>query len=296
MQSDICSICPRECRVDRKIKLGFCNQTNTVKIARASLHFWEEPCISGECGSGTIFFSGCNLKCIYCQNRDISSFGFGKEISIDRLFEIFYELKDKGANNINFVTPTHFTYQILSAIDKARASGFDLPFVWNTSGYEKVDTIKDLKGYIDIFLTDFKYYSQDLSYKYSLCKDYFDISKLALNQMVEQSSPNAYFSNGIMKKGVIVRHLLLPGHIEDSKKVLSYLFSQYENSITYSLMNQYTPPKIKLKYENLNRKVTKYEYDKLIDYANSLGITNAFIQVGETAKDSFIPDFNLEGT
>ncbi len=295
MDNSFCNICPRNCNVDRNTSLGYCSQKSNIKIARAALHYWEEPCISGKSGSGTVFFSGCNLKCIYCQNREIALGNVGKEISDERLVEIFFELKEKGANNINLVTPTHYTQKIMTAIENAKSNGFDLPFLWNTSGYEKPDTIANLKGYIDIFLTDFKYMDSSTSNNYSHCPDYYQIAKEALDVMVHNVLPNEYYSNGIMKKGVIVRHLLLPGHIEESKKILSYLFEKYNNTIVYSIMNQYTPPKIKLKYDNLNRKVTSYEYSKLVDYALKLGIENAYIQDGDTSKESFIPDFNYEG-
>ena len=293
--TNLCNICPRNCNVNRNEKTGFCNESNTIRLARAALHFWEEPCISGETGSGTVFFSGCNLKCIFCQNKNIASGLIGKEVSIDRLCEIYYELESKGACNINLVTPTHFTNQIIESIDIVKSKGFKLPFVWNSSGYEIPNTIELLKNRIDIYLTDFKYLDSNLAKQYSNANNYPYYAKLALDKMIE-NAPNLVFENNLLKKGVIVRHLVLPGCIDDSLNIISYLFSKYGNKVIYSIMNQYTPPSNEvLKYKNLNRKLTSYEYDKVVKHCLKLGVDNAYIQIGETQKESYIPDFNYEG-
>jgi putative pyruvate formate lyase activating enzyme len=290
-----CNICPRKCNIDRSVNKGFCGQGDNIVVARAALHMWEEPCISGDKGSGTVFFSGCNLKCVYCQNHSISSLHNGKEITIDRLSEIFLELQDKGALNINLVTPTHYVYQIIEALKIAKDKGLVIPIVYNSSGYESVDTLKLLDGFIDIYLPDFKYYDDTYSIKYSNAPNYFNTASLAIDEMVRQVGKIEFDEFGIMKKGIIVRHLLLPGLINDSKKILDYLYNKYKDSIYISIMNQYTPlPHVK-KYPELDRKVSDEEYDELIDYAIDLGITNAFIQEGETCLESFIPEFDNQG-
>lgn len=287
-----CNICPRKCGINRYIQRGYCGAGSKIKIALASIHMWEEPCISGEFGSGTIFFSYCNLKCIYCQNYKIRN-GYGKEISIKRFSDICIELQNKNVNNINLVTPTEYIPHIIKGIKKARDNGLVIPIVYNTSGYENVESIKLLKDTVDIYLTDMKYSSTELSKKYSNAVDYFEIVKKSIDEMVKQQ-PKSIFENGIMKKGVIVRVLLLPGHLDDAKKIICYLYSKYKDSICISIMNQYTPV-IKTKYNNLNRKVTKNEYNELIDYAVSLGINNAFVQEDETQSESFIPKFDKTG-
>lgn len=284
-----CNICPRKCNVNREDKLGFCKMSNTLKIARASLHMWEEPCISGENGSGTVFFTGCTLKCVFCQNRDIATYNKGKEITIERLSNIFIELMDKGANNINLVTLTHYVPQIIKAINLAKSKGMNLPILYNTSGYESIDTLKMLDGIVDIYLPDFKYYSDDIAKKYSNVGNYVETAKLALQEMTRQIG-KAKFDNGIMTRGVIVRHLILPSYSEDSKKVIKYLYETYGDDIYISIMNQYTPFRME-NYKELNRKVTTYEYKKVVDYAIKLGVTNGFIQEGSAASESFIPDF-----
>lgn len=288
-----CTLCPFSCGVNRNEKIGRCKATSDLKIARAALHFWEEPCISGENGSGTVFFSGCPLHCIYCQNREISDFQSGKEISADRLCEIFFELKEKGAHNINFVTPTHYVPHIIYAIEKAKKQNFSLPFVYNTSGYEKTETLKSLDGLIDIYLPDFKYYGKDAAKEYSNCENYLSFAKASIEEMVKQTG-KPVFENELMKKGVIVRHLVLPGEISASKMILKYLYNTYKDDIYISIMNQYTPMGENLP-EILKRKLTEDEYDEIVSFALSLGIKNAFIQDGETAKESFIPAFNNEG-
>ncbi len=291
-----CTLCPRNCRVDRtEGKYGVCGAGEHVKAGRAALHFWEEPCISGERGSGTVFFSYCGLKCVYCQNCAISRGRSGKEISVGRLAEVFLELQQKGAHNINLVTPTHYIPQIVGAVVKAKEAGLILPIVYNTSGYEKPESIALLRGVVDIYLTDFKYMDGELSGKYSGAPDYAKWAKLALNEMVSQTGEAVFDEEGIMQKGVIVRHLLLPGCLSDSKNVVRYLFERYQNRIFYSLMNQYTPMDGSRVYPELGRRVTEEEYDALVDYAVSLGVENGFIQEGDTAEESFIPPFDNEG-
>ena len=288
-----CSLCHRNCNINRYEEKGICNASNNLKIARAALHYWEEPCISGEEGSGTIFFSNCNLKCIFCQNREISTKGFGKEVSIEKLSEICLELQEKGANNINLVTPTHYVPSIIKSIKQAKEKGLKIPVVYNTSTYENIDTIKMLKDIVDIYLPDLKYKDNNLAKKYSNVKDYFKYATENIDEMYKQVG-KPIFENDLMKKGIIVRVLLLPGHVEDAKEIIKYLYEKYQNNIYISIMNQYTPIS-KLKYDNLNRKVTEKEYDELINYAIDLGVENAFVQEGETQSESFIPSFNLEG-
>lgn len=289
-----CMLCPRKCGVDRSIKLGFCGQSDKIKAARASLHMWEEPCISGEEGSGTVFFSGCSLKCVYCQNKSISIGTVGKEITTHRLAEIFIELQDKNANNINLVTGDHFIPQIIEAIKKAKANGFKIPIVFNTSSFINVDSIKVLDGYVDIFLADFKYWSLETAEKYSNAKNYSEVAKASIEQMVKQVGMPVYDSCGIMTKGVIVRHMILPGYISESKKIIEYIFKKYGNSVVLSIMNQYTPINME-NFPEINRKVTEDEYNEVIDYALSMGVEEAFVQEEGTQSESFIPDFNIEG-
>ena len=290
-----CTLCPRECGADRTKTAGFCGMTHQVHIARAALHMWEEPCISGKNGSGTVFFSGCTLRCVFCQNYQISTLKKGFAVSEERLSEIFLELEQAGALNINLVTPTHFVPQIIRALDMARQKGLTLPVVYNTSGYESVETLKRLEGYVDIYLPDFKYADPALSARYSGAADYFQRASLALEEMVRQV-PEAVYQGDIMKKGIIVRHLMLPGCLMDSKRVVRYLYETWKDRICLSLMNQYTPmPGIGKDYPELDRKVRKRSYEKLIDFALELGVKNAFIQEGETAEESFIPDFDGEG-
>ncbi|SEW37923.1 radical SAM protein [[Clostridium] fimetarium] len=304
-----CNLCPRKCNVDREDKkIGYCGMTAQLKVARAALHYWEEPCISGEAGSGAVFFSGCQLRCIYCQNRDIAIGKSGKAITIERLAEIFMELQEKKANNINLVTPTHYVPQIIQAIDLARKAGLILPIVYNTSAYETVETLELLEGYVDIYLPDFKYMEAQLADDYSNAKDYFEVAVKAISEMYrqvgnpqfnEKSSKeildNPIIEEGIMTKGVIVRHLMLPGEFVDSKNIITYLYQTYGNNVFISIMNQYTPLKQVENIEKLNRRITEKEYDKLVDFAIDLGVENGFIQEGKTAQESFIPEFDCEG-
>lgn len=268
-----------------------------VRLSRAALHMWEEPCISGTNGSGAVFFSGCTLRCVYCQNYHIANSEIGKTVSVERLSEIFLELQEQGANNINLVTPTHFVPQIIAALDQARKKGLNLPIVYNTSGYEKVETLRRLNGYVDVYLPDFKYLDPEHAKKYSGAEDYPEVAKAALEEMVRQTGNPVFNDAGIMTKGVIVRHLLLPGCLRDARRIVKYLYETYGDQIYMSLMNQYTPLDTlnREKYPELAKKVTKKAYDVLVDYAIDLGVEQAFIQEGETAKESFIPDFSYEG-
>ena len=292
-----CNLCPRECGVDRKNgKSGYCGVTGTgIMGARAALHMWEEPCISGEEGSGTVFFSGCPLRCVYCQNYDIAHVQRGTEISVERLADIFLELQEKKANNINLVTPTHYSMEIIRAVTMAKEKGLGLPIVYNCSGYEKVETLKQLDGIVDIYLTDFKYMDKTIAKRYSHAWDYPEVAKAALKEMVRQCGEAAFDERGMMIKGVIVRHLLLPDQLQNGKDVVKYLYETYGDSIFISLMNQYTPLSHVAAYLELNRKVTEEEYDELVDYAVEIGVENGFIQEGETAEESFIPEFDNEG-
>lgn len=294
-----CDLCPRKCLVDRKKgEKGICGQTENLKVARAALHFWEEPCISGDAGSGAVFFSGCPLHCVFCQNENIANGTVGKEISLERLVDIFLELQEKRANNINLVTPGHFVPQIVKALDQAQREGLTLPVVYNTSSYETVDTIKMLEGYVDIYLPDFKYMSPVLSKKYSHAPDYAEVAKAAIAEMVRQTG-KAVFVNGdednLILSGTIVRHLTLPGCMTDSMQILKYLHDTYGDMIYISIMNQFTPLSNLEKYPELNRRITDEEYETLVDYAIDIGIENGFVQEGNTAEESFIPAFDCEG-
>jgi len=305
-----CNLCPRNCYVDREEeKIGYCGQSNKIYVARAALHMWEEPCISGEEGSGAVFFCGCPLRCIFCQNykiamsrknkgiliEEMNGVSTGKEVSVVRLKDIFLELQAQGANNINLVTGTHYIPQIVEALKVAKEEGLSIPIVYNTGGYEKVDSLRLLEGLVDIYLPDMKYFSEELSKEYSNAPDYFDVVSKALEEMVRQVGEPEFDEKGYMKKGVIVRHLILPGSTKDSKAVLEYLWNTYKNKIYISIMNQYTPMEQIKNHPLLSRKVTKREYQKVIDYALSLGWENGFIQEGETAKESFIPGFHGVG-
>lgn len=289
-----CVLCPRKCMANRYINKGFCNLNNEIKVALAKPFFYEEPPISGSNGSGTIFFSGCNLKCCFCQNMEISKFNKGKTISIKRLAEIMIELQDKHVHNINLVTPTMYIPSIIKAIKKAKKMGLNIPIVYNSSGYENVEVIKLLNGLIDIYLPDFKYYDDNLAFKYSKSSNYVENTKLVINEMVKQTGPCIFDKNGLIKKGTIIRHLLLPGMNDDSKKIINYLYSIYHDDIFLSIMNQYTPNKY-VNFKELKEPVKENDYNEIIDYAINLGINNAFCQVGGTVSESFIPEFNYEG-
>ncbi len=291
-----CALCPRECLADRGTgKKGFCGMDERIYLARAALHMWEEPCISGTKGSGAVFFSGCGLRCCFCQNHDIAIGSRGRAVSVERLGEIFLELKEKGAANINLVTGAHYVPQIIEALDMARRNGLDIPVVYNSSGYEKTETLKLLEGYVDIYLPDLKYLDPELAQKFSYAPDYVQAAKAAIREMVRQTGKCEFGEDGYIRKGTIVRHLILPGHTGNSIKALRYLHETYGEDIYISIMNQYTPVRKFVEFKELNRKVTKREYEKVLDAAVDMGIQNGFIQEGETASESFIPDFDYEG-
>lgn len=291
-----CLLCPRKCGINRRTgQTGVCGVSSEIKVARAALHYWEEPCISGKRGSGAVFFSGCSLHCVFCQNREISDGKAGKLISKERLSDIFIELADKGANNINLVTPGQYIPDIVWAVNDAKSRGMKLPIIYNTSGYENVTELKLLEGIVDVYLPDFKYMDSTLSARYSRAKDYPSVAKQALSEMVRQQ-PDVVIDDatGLIQKGVIVRQLLLPGHVNDAKAVLKYLYDTYHDHVYISMMSQFTPIALE-DYPEINRTVTKREYERLVNYALEIGITNAFIQEGDVAKDSFIPAFDCEG-
>lgn len=291
-----CLLCPRKCGINRRTgQTGVCGVSSEIKVARAALHYWEEPCISGKRGSGAVFFSGCSLHCVFCQNREISDGKEGKVISKERLSDIFMELAGKGANNINLVTPGQYIPDIVWAVNDAKSRGMKLPIIYNTSGYENVTELKLLEGIVDVYLPDFKYMDSTLSARYSRAKDYPSVAKQVLSEMVRQQ-PDVVIDDatGLIQKGVIVRQLLLPGHVNDAKAVLKYLYDTYHDHVYISMMSQFTPIALK-DYPEINRTVTKREYERLVNYALEIGITNAFIQEGDVAKDSFIPAFDCEG-
>lgn len=291
-----CILCPRNCHVNRLAgKKGYCGMDGTLRAARAALHMWEEPCISGKKGSGAVFFSGCGLRCCYCQNRDIAIGDSGKEITVKRLGEIFLELEEKGAANLNLVTGVHYVPQIIQALEHARMYGLKLPVVYNSSGYENVETLQMLDGYVDIYLPDMKYAQEKLAADFSHAPDYPEVSRRAVEEMVRQTKACEFGEDGYIRKGTIVRHLILPGHTKNSIEVLEYLHKTYGNRIFISVMNQFTPVWKQERYPELNRKVTRREYEKVLDKAIELGIENGYFQEGETAKESFIPAFDYEG-
>lgn len=328
-----CMLCPRACGVNRtEGERGVCGQTDVIKAARAGLHMWEEPCISGSQGSGTVFFSGCALHCVYCQNDEIANKAAGKEISVERLADIFLELQEQGANNINLVTAGHFLPKLLCALDRAKGQGLVLPVVYNTSSYESEDAIRSLEGYVDVYLPDLKYMDEAVARRYSHAPDYFFHASKAIAEMVRQTgkarfvpetaigesvhagqgvwrecpqmTPEEYEAwqetqdeqYGIMVRGTVVRHLLLPSHVEDSKRIVKYLLDTYGDTIYLSLMSQYTPQRtLGAVYPELSRKVTPEEYDELLDYAVEQGMNYGFMQEGEAAEESFIPRFDGEG-
>ena len=296
-----CRLCPRECNARRNNDaLGVCSESSRLMVTRAALHMWEEPCISGEKGSGAVFFAGCPLKCVFCQNYEISRGTFGKEISVERLSDIFMELQDKGANNINLVTPTHYVPHIVRAAELARGNGLNIPFVYNSSGYEKRDTLEQLRDIVDIFLPDFKYFSEDTASLFSKAPDYPEVAMKAIDKMYEMvGAPSLDPVTGIIKKGVIVRVLVLPAHINEAIQIVRYLHDKYADSIYISIMSQYTPlPNILpsgSEYDCLRRSLTKREYEKVLNATLDMGVTNAFFQEGAVNKESFIPPFNLEG-
>lgn len=288
---DQCTMCPRLCRTDRILTKGLCLAGTTPVVAKVMLHLWEEPFISGDTGSGAIFFAGCNLRCVYCQNMDISQTLKGQAMSPDEILGFMFRLKALGAVNINFVTAAHFTDQLIPIIAQARAQGLDLPIVWNSSGYESVATLKKLDGLVDIYLPDFKYMDPDLSRRYSKAADYSVVAKAALAEMYRQTGP-VVFAGDLLQRGMVVRHLILPDQTDDSQAILAYLYSTYHDTIYFSIMNQYTPTDSLAKYPELDRRLTQAEYDEVVDYALAIGITNALIQSSESQSLDYTPDFN----
>lgn len=287
-----CVLCPRKCGADRAGgEYGFCGAGSEVRIARAALHFWEEPCISGKNGSGTVFFSNCTMKCIYCQNYEVSTNNLGYEISVDELSDIFLDLQKQGANNINLVTPTHYIPQIISALDKSKYRGLIIPIVYNTGGYERVDTIKLLEGYVDIYMPDFKYYNDDTAIKLSRAPRYREYAAAAIDEMYRQTGGPVLDEQGIMKKGVIIRHLMLPGFLRESIKIIDYIGEKYGNNVYFSLMSQYTPLRNIEEFPTLNNKLDWKYYNFAVDRCVENGMKNVFIQESEAASESFIPEF-----
>lgn len=293
-----CALCPRRCGADRRAgQTGFCGAGDTVKVARAALHFWEEPCISGARGSGTVFFSGCALKCCYCQNWPVSAEGRGKPVSVQRLAEIFLELQAQGAHNINLVTPGQWRPWITAALDIARAGGLQLPIVCNTGGYETTESVAAWDGYVDIWLTDLKYRDSALSAALSAAPDYFAAARQAIEAMLRQAGPPVYDREGLLQRGVIIRHLALPGHLDDSFAVLDQLAvwqREAPGCFIPSLMSQYTPF-YRAAEHGLGRRITRYEYRKLVDRAVDLGLTAGYMQQKSSAKEEYTPSFDLTG-
>lgn len=287
----ICNQCPRKCGLDRDSVSGICGVGASYKVARAALHYWEEPCISGEKGSGTVFFSGCSLKCVYCQNYSISHECYGKNISESRLIEIFRELENKGANNINLVNPTHYSVQLASTLSKYKPS---IPVVYNTGGYDSIETLKMLDGLVDIYLTDLKYVSPSVSLKYSKAEDYFNVCSSAIREMKRQQSTDV-FENGLMKKGLIIRHLVLPGNISQAMRALDWIADNLPQDTVISLMGQYMPCANAKNYPTINRRLSEREYNIVLDHAEKLGFQNVYIQELSSSNEEYVPDFDLSG-
>ena len=290
-----CTICPHLCKVNRNKNIkGRCKCGDKVKIGLYSLHKFEEPCISGKNGSGTIFFTNCNLNCIYCQNYRISQEGNGKEITIKELSDIFLEEQENGAENINLVTPTMYVYQIIEAIKIAKSKGFMLPIIYNTNAYENIETIKLLKGYVDVYLPDFKYFDNSLGEKYSNVKNYFEIASKAIMEMYMQVGLPKFDENGMIKKGVIIRHLVLPNNIDNTKNILKWIKENMPSKTYVSLMAQYFPTYKAKENDELNRKLTKEEYQEVLDYLYSLNLENGYFQELGSHEEEYVPDFNLK--
>ena len=284
-----CTICPHRCGIDRTKQIGRCKSTDKIKIALYSVHNFEEPCISGEKGSGTIFFSNCNMNCIYCQNYEISQLGKGKEISIEELSQIMLEQQEKGVENINLVTPTSYAIQIIEAIKIAKKRGLKIPIVYNTNGYESVETLKLLEGYIDIYLPDLKYYDNELGKKYSKVNDYFKIATEAIKEMYRQVGQPILDENGIMRKGLMIRHLILPNNVENSKYILKWIKENIDNNVYVSIMAQYFPTYKAKETEDLNRKLTKKEYEEVENYLYDLNLENGYIQELGEHEEEYVP-------
>lgn len=293
MEQNKCVLCPRNCYADRSVQRGYCGESEKIRIARAAPHMWEEPPISGTNGSGTVFFSGCNLRCIYCQNHEIAVSHLGYNVTADELIGAFLDLQAQGVHNINLVTAGHFAKQLIPILQKAKGEGLCIPIVWNSSGYESVEMLRMLDGLIDIYLPDFKYLNSQTAKEYSNAPDYPDIAKAALAEMVWQcGAPQITQETGLMTRGVQVRHLVLPGHAQESRQILWYLYQTYGSGIGYSIMNQYTPMPQMSDHPLLSRKVTAQEYENVVRYARQIGIENAYTQEGEAACESFIPEFS----
>ena len=287
-----CRLCPRSCGIDRSRTPGYCGVTSTLRVARAALHHWEEPCISGERGSGTVFFSGCPLRCIFCQNHEISTHSLGREITTARLSEIFHELAEAGAHNINLVSPTQYTPQILEAMEMGMP---DLPVVWNTGGYEKVDTLRTLAGRVDIYLPDFKYAFSDTAARYSCAPDYPEVALAAIGEMVSQTGKPQFGEDGMLKRGVILRHLVLPGHRKESIEIIRRLAATFSpDDILLSIMSQYTPYEGCELPPELRRRVCSYEYDSVVEAALEAGF-GGFMQDRRSAKEEYTPDWDFSG-
>lgn len=290
-----CNLCPRRCGVNRTHRAGFCGAGEKLRIALVSLHQWEEPCLVGERGAGTVFFSYCNLRCVYCQNHEISHGGKGQEVSVERLAEIFLEQQARGAATLDLVTPTHYVPQIITALDMAKERGFHLPVVYNSSGYETVETIEALRGYVDIFLPDLKYMSAESGGEYSAATDYFSYASAAIKKMVETTGSVQYADNGQMTRGVLVRHMVLPGHRHESMELMKWLWENFGRTIQVSLMNQYTPMYKASEHKKINRRLTTFEYESVVDYVLDLGMENAYVQERRSASEEYVPDFNGAG-
>lgn len=289
-----CQLCPRMCKADRTKNVGFCRSGAAITAARAALHHWEEPCISGTRGSGTVFFSGCTLRCCFCQNYPVSQEHFGKELTDRQLSDIFLRLQEQGAHNINLVTATQYLPDVLRALDHIRHR-LTIPVVYNCGGYERIETVKLLKDYIDIWLPDLKYHSKELSARYSQARDYFTVASAAIGQMIEQTGPPV-FEQELMTSGVIIRHMVLPGNRDDSIRLLHWMKDELpEGRFLISLMSQYTPFYHSSQYPEINRRITSYEYDKVVDMALELGLTMGFMQKRSSAREEYTPPFDLEG-
>lgn len=291
-----CRLCPRECGVDRSQKVGYCGIGNKITAAKAMLHRWEEPCLSLNGGSGAVFFSGCVLRCVYCQNYEISAEKHGKEITVERLAEIFIELQEQGAENIDLVNPTHFVPQMIEALRLAKSNGLRLPIVYNSGGYEKIETLKTLDGMIDVYLPDVKYYNDELAIKLSNAPNYFNIALAAVGEMVRQTR-KPVFESGKLIRGTIVRHLVLPNHYKDSVEIVKRLGERFGDDILFSLMSQYTPfglVKTDPEFSKMNRRITTFEYNKVLDAVIEAGL-DGYMQERSSAKEEYTPEFDLKG-
>ena len=289
-----CKICPRNCRVDRTKNIGYCKCNDKIKIALVSTHYYEEPCISMENGSGTIFFSNCNMNCMFCQNYEISQLGKGKEVSIERLADIMIEQQKRGVNNINLVTPTMYVYQIIEAIKIARKNGLSIPIVYNTNSYENIETIKALKGYVDIYLPDLKYYTNSLSVRYSKAPNYFEKATKAILEMKKQIPNYEFDQKGIMKKGIIIRHLILPTFMQNSKNILKWIKENFDDDIYVSVMAQYFPTYKAKEDDKINRKIYAKEYREIEKYVYELNFKNGYIQDLGKHEEEYVPNFNFD--